>query len=228
MIHNNPKQEKSACSFQFETGSGINITIENSRTHSSLLRRVKAYDDSGWRELVDTYGDRIYYMSLRSGMSSHDACDVTSEVFVAIVRKVRDFKHNPLDGGFRKWVRVITKNKIRDHWRKRRHLAQAIGGSSWQQNIGVLPLDEPSQSESSPYVLEQNDTGWIEEVRAEVSDRDWAMFEMLVMDHRLASEVAEEFGTSVNVVYLAKSRLLKRLRQHAGVDFVAGSPAKRD
>ena len=211
---NDNRQRKD--SFEFTTGSGVIISIDGSRTSSSLLRKAQAFDEDAWQELVDHYGDRIYGWALRTRMPAHDAADITSEVFAAIVRKIRDFRRDREGDSFRKWVRTITKNKIRDYWRNRQRAAAVIGGSHWQQLLKSVALEsaDASHSESTSDHL-RYDKNFIEKVRAEFSRRDWAMFERLTIDDFSAAQVAEEFCTSLNVVYLAKSRIMKRLRDQA-------------
>ena len=217
MAHQKTKGEDYSHRFQFTTGSGVSISIEESRTSTSLMRKVKAFNEQAWHRLVETYGDRVYRWSLRTGMPAQDARDVTADVFVAIVRKIKDFRHDPDDGGFRKWVRTITKNKIRDYWRRRQHVVKAIGGSSWQQHLGSLSFESPNKSQYSSHAGTDSASveELIEEVRAEFSPRDWEIFQRLVLDEQSAGDVASEFGTTVNVVYLVKCRLLKRLRERA-------------
>ena len=48
----------------------------------------------------------------------------------------------------------------------------------------------------------------------EIPERDWAIFERLIIDDASPAGVAEEYTTSVNVIYLAKSRILKKLRDY--------------
>ena len=202
-------------SFQITTGSGVIISIDESRTSSSLLKKAKAFDEGAWQELVDSYGDRIYGWALRTRMPAHDAADITAEVFAAIVRKIRDFRRDRKGDSFRKWVRTITKNKIRDYWRDRQRVAAVIGGSRWEQQLKALAMESSDASQSAAASTSAEppryDESFIEKVRAEVSRRDWAMFERLTIDEYSPAQVAEEFGTSLNVVYLAKSRLSARL-----------------
>ena len=49
----------------------------------------------------------------------------------------------------------------------------------------------------------------------EFAPSTWQAFQRLAVDGRPAAEVAAELGTTVNAVLLAKSRVLRRLRQEA-------------
>ncbi len=52
-------------------------------------------------------------------------------------------------------------------------------------------------------------------IRLEFQPATWRAFERQVQDGQTASEVAEELGLTVNAVLIAKSRVLKRLREKA-------------
>ena len=211
------KSDETARTFEIRTGSGVLITVDDSRTSSTLLRKAKAFDEEGWQLLVDTYGDRIYRWARRTRIPPQDATDITAEVFVAIVRKIRDFRRDREQDGFRKWVRTITKNKIRDYWRSRQRVATPVGGSDWQHVLQSLPFewtgDAPSASRAT--CSQDSRSRIYQTIIDEVSARDWAIFQRLIVDEQTASDVAQEFGISINVVYLVKSRLMKRLRELA-------------
>jgi len=53
-------------------------------------------------------------------------------------------------------------------------------------------------------------------IRDDFSDRDWKIFYLYVAEERPVEEIADELGVSTNVVYLAKSRILRRFKQVFG------------
>src|SRR5206468_872600 len=55
----------------------------------------------------------------------------------------------------------------------------------------------------------------LEVAEPEFAPSTWQAFQRLAVDGRPAAEVAAELGTTVNAVLLAKSRVLRRLRQEA-------------
>ncbi len=50
-------------------------------------------------------------------------------------------------------------------------------------------------------------------IQQDFEDHTWRAFWGVVIDGRGASAVALDLGVEINVVYLAKSRVLKRLRE---------------
>ena len=56
-------------------------------------------------------------------------------------------------------------------------------------------------------------TRCLDQVRREFEPEVYRAFELYAMQDRPADQVAEELGTSRNAIYIAKSRILARLRQ---------------
>ncbi len=141
----------------------------------------------------------------------------------AVARKLPDFRKETEGATFRGWLRRITQNKLRDHFRNQaRHPDQAVGGTDGHQRILRLkaPLDAKTGHSSSNRSLDPQGSlsSWGQElvarVRGEVSDRDWRFFWRVVVDGQSAAEVGEEYGVTANAVRLVKMRVLRRLREH--------------
>ena len=192
-----------------------------SRTSTSLLLRAQADDADAWRQLVETYSRRIYRWCRQAGLQSADAGNVVQEVLRAVARKLPEFRRDRQGDTFRGWLRRITQNKLRDHFRSQsRFPDRAVGGTDAHQHMMGLqdPMEMSSGSESSCSPLMTSglsDVGRhiIERVRAEISDRDWRFFWRVVVDGQSAVDVGEEFGVTANAVRLVKMRVLRRLRE---------------
>ena len=52
-----------------------------------------------------------------------------------------------------------------------------------------------------------------ERVRQQVSERQWMVFWLTSVEERPIAEVAEEFEMSVGSIYVARSRITKRIRE---------------
>ena len=200
-----------ATSFQHRDDSP---RTELSHTSTSLLVAARSRDPEGWRQLVASHQSRIYRWCRHAGLGETDAADVAQEVFIAVTRGLDRFRRDRPGDSFRKWLRAITTHKIRDHWRRRGNDAQTRGGTAWLHWLsGVAASEAPSSINDHPR-LEPHDPRLvaIQRVRAEVNDRDWLIFQRTAVDQQSAADVAAELGVSANVVYLAKSRILRRLR----------------
>lgn len=187
---------------------------DDSRTSTSLLIGARSHDAEAWRRLFQTYAPMVYRWCRRAGLHQDAAADVGQEVFASAARRIGDFRHDRAGDSMRKWLRAITSNKIHDFWRAGGG-EQSQGGTSWLNLLHQLGQPDDSSASSLRTALRKEDLrlAAIEQVRAEASQRDWQIFEHIVIDERLPADVARQLGVPVNTVYLVKSRMLKRARQ---------------
>jgi RNA polymerase sigma factor (sigma-70 family) len=188
-----------------------------SETSLSLLQRLRAEpDDASWRRLVDLYTPLVQGWLRRQFVQLQDAEDVTQEVLGVVVRELKHFEHNQRTGAFRAWLRTITVNCLRAQWRKRQSKAEGIGDSDVARQLDQL--EDPSSGLSQVWDLQHDRhvmARLLELIACEFNSTTWQAFERHVLDGQPASDVAAVLGVSVNVVLLAKSRVLRRLRLEA-------------
>ena len=197
-----------------------------SRTSSSLLRRAKADDADAWQQLVETYSRRVYRWCRQGGLQPADASNVVQEVLRSVARKLGDFRREKASDTFRGWLRRITQNKLRDHYRNQaKRVDRAMGGTDAHQIIETAsetpkvgpPSGSPTQTDGDSQVsysgLNQISHPVVSRVRNEFSDRDWRFFWRVVVDGQSAVDVGQEFNVTANTVRLVKMRILRRLRE---------------
>jgi RNA polymerase sigma-70 factor, ECF subfamily len=196
-----------------------------SEPSSSLLDRVRAQDQAAWGRLVELYGPLVYRWCRRAGLQAADAADVGQEVFQAVARKVGDFHRDPAGGTFRGWLRAITRNKILDSFRRPAPGCPAAGGSDAQRRLQELPTrvweDAGPEAEAEDTRLLFRRA--VELIRGEFEEGTWRAFWQTAVEERSPADVAADLGVTVNAVYLAKSRVLHRLREEFG-DLLAPRP----
>src|SRR5947209_20383601 len=113
-----------------ETDSG---PPPSSGTSRSLLGRVQADEPEAWERFVGLYAPLVFHWCRGRGLQGSDAADVFQEVFRAVAAHVARFRKDRPGDTFRGWLRRITQNKLRDHFRKRSREVLAVGGSSVQE-----------------------------------------------------------------------------------------------
>jgi RNA polymerase sigma-70 factor (ECF subfamily) len=178
---------------------------------SSLLAGVKRDEPISWERLVHLYTPAVKYWCLRSRVDEHEAIDICQEVFMAARRGINSFQRDAAGQSFGAWLRRITINKVIDL--QRRQVPQALGGSDAQQMFGAIAEELGSslmQEDDATQILYQRA---IDLIAAEYSQRDNEAFRRVVVEEEAVEDVARDLGVSTNVVYLAKSRLLRRLRE---------------
>jgi RNA polymerase sigma-70 factor (ECF subfamily) len=179
-------------------------------TKPSLLVRVRdPLDAEAWRTFVALYAPLIYRYGRRRGLQDADAADVTQEVMGEVARAIRAFEYQPKRGRFRDWLLVIA----------RRRLIRFFENQARRPAAGLGPeLPEPTE-DSGP------DQEWneafnarvlhlaLQRIRPHFEVSSWRAFERVWMERRPAAVAAEELSLSIEAVYMAKSRILRRLEE---------------
>src|SRR5262249_30213619 len=149
-----------------------------------------------------------------SKLREQDALDVGQEVFRAVYGGIGQFRHDRPGDSFRGWLRVITRNKIRDFLRQQPP-DHGRGGSDALEQLYGLPCPHEAEEARAARRAETNGL-WqraVTLIRHEFSELHWQAFWGVAVEGRAAGDVAHQLGTTANVVYLAKSRIRGRLRR---------------
>jgi RNA polymerase sigma-70 factor (ECF subfamily) len=188
------------------------------RTSRSLLERARdPGDEASWRRLADLYTPLIRRWVRPYVAQPADVDDVVQEVLTTLAREIRRFEHNQRPGAFRAWLRSVTVHRLRASWQSRRAGSPAVGGDEALDRLRNLedpdsPLSRAWDDEHDRHVTRT----LLDAIRLEFQPATWYAFEQTVREGRPAAEVAAETGLTPNAVLIAKSRVLKRLRQKAG------------
>ena len=185
---------------------------------SSLLERLKAKSPGSWHRFVYLFGPLVYQWCRKHGLQEADACDVRQETFRAVAANIGDFRRDRPGDAFRGWLWKITRSKLADHWRRREKEVQAAGGSPAQKWLATLATSEGSPEEDpptpeTPGSLYQRA---LELIQNDFQEQTWKAFWRVAVDGATPADAAAELNLSVNAVYLAKSRVLRRLREELG------------
>ena len=184
-------------------------------TRSSLLLRIRdAQDDSAWGEFVEIYSPLVYGFARKQGLQDADAIDVTQDVLRIVSRTIGRLDYDPLRGSFRGWLFTIVRNELKDWFSKQRSSVTGTGDSSIAKRFEELPATESEQSALWDQEHHKRIFEWAaERVRGEVQESTWRAFWQTTVDGRSGKDVAAELGMSVAAVYLAKSRVMARLKE---------------
>ncbi len=160
------------------------------------------------------YSPLIQSWLRRQGVAGSDAEDLGQEVLAVVVRELPQFRHDGRPGAFRRWLRLITVHRLSDFWRARQNHPRAVGGSDFDAMLDQL--EDPNSSLSRLWDQEHDQhvaRGLLAYLEPQFEPQTWAAFRRVVLDGVKATEAAAELGMSVNAVLIAKSRILRRLRQ---------------
>jgi RNA polymerase sigma-70 factor (ECF subfamily) len=185
-------------------------------TSASLLDRIRlAADPADWQRLVDLYTPLIRGWLRRYGVRPDDGDDLVQDVLAVVVRRVPEFQHNHRRGAFRSWLRHIAVNRLREYWRQLKARPDAPGGdldaALEQLEDGDSPLSRQWDREHDLHVTRR----LLDLLCGQFESTTWEAFRRTALDGRPADEVAAELGMTPNAVYVARSRVLARLRREA-------------
>ncbi|MGE0605617.1 MAG: RNA polymerase sigma factor [Pirellulales bacterium] len=185
-------------------------------TSASLLDRLRLQPDGdAWTRLVELYTPLIRGWLVRHGLPPQECDDVVQDVLQIVVRRVPEFRRQRT-GSFRTWLRAIAVNCLRDFWKTRHGEPAASGNSEFAQMLEQLA--DPNSGLSQQWDQEHDrhvSQKLLETIRPAFEARTWQAFQRVAIDGASADQTAAELGISVNAVFIAKSRVLNRLRQEA-------------
>jgi RNA polymerase sigma-70 factor (ECF subfamily) len=177
-------------------------------TPASLLERLRQPDKkAAWVRFVELYTPLLYYWGGRLGLQESDAADLVQEVLTLLVRKLPQF-HYDRTQSFRAWLRTVTLNV----WRNLRRRAE-VPLEPNPPALANLPDPNPAEALSDAEYRQYLAGRAMELMQAEFQPTTWKACWECVAVGRPPAEVAAEVGISVGAVYVARSRVLSRLRQ---------------
>ena len=191
------------------------MSLSTLGTNPTLLFRVRnRQDDFAWNEFVDLYAPMIYGYLKRCRLQDADAADLTQDVMVAVNRHIDTFEYDPGRGRFRGWLQTITRNKARSFFEAQKRKLQASGDTAVLQ---MLAQEEDSSADLNAIwdaEYRQRVFQWgLSKVRDVVQPSTLQAFLKTAVENLDPATVAAELGMSTGAVYLAKARVIMRLRE---------------
>ena len=175
-------------------------------TPASLLERLRQPADlAAWARFVDLYTPLLYEWTRQAGLQEADAADLIQDVFQILLRKLPQFEYDR-QRSFRGWLRTILLNEWRSSLRRRLPLPLEDDDPRLAQADSIAGLMD---AEYRHYLIGRA----LQVMQVDFHPTTWQACWEHVAQGRPAAEVAAELGLSVKAVYLAKARVLRRLRQ---------------
>ncbi len=183
-------------------------------TQPSLLVRLRdPRDREAWERFVDLYAPLVYGFVRKRGLQDADAADLTQDVLRQVSVAAGKLEYDASRGSFRAWLFTVVRNRITDFWRQDgRHVHGTGDSSNWR----MLQDEVAAASDSAEW-----DAAWrrqlfqtaAQQVRADFTDSTWQAFWLTAVDDRPGKEVAEQLNLSIAAVYLAKGRVMNRIKE---------------
>ena len=181
--------------------------------YSLILRLRDPGDVAAWQEFVTLYEPLILRLAARKGLQDADAQDLCQEVFTAVARAIERWDPDPARGTFRGWLSRIARNLLVNFLAGQRRQPQGSGSTSVQELLEAQPAADAQAEAEFAAEFRRRAFHWAAaQVKEEVTDSTWQAFWRTGVENRPVAAVARELGLSPGAVYIARSRVLARLR----------------
>jgi RNA polymerase sigma-70 factor (ECF subfamily) len=183
-------------------------------TRATLLTQLRQapFDQAGWNEFVERYGRHIYRWCRQWKLQDADAEDLTQDILVKLTQRLRTFTYDPTRS-FRGWLKTVAHHAWRDFNESHRHAHRPTGDSQVEELILTLEaragLVEKLEEAFDLELLEAAKV----RVRLRVAPHTWEAFRLMALDGLPVAEVAAKVDMQVAMVYVAKSKVQKMLKE---------------
>jgi len=133
---------------------------------------------------------------------------------VVVSEKLPEFVHNGQPGAFRTWLRTILTYRVRHFIRGRQNRQALVAPQPLTDWLDQLA--DPDSALSRQWDQEHDEQlarRLLASIHAEFNAKTWQVFRLLVLEEVPAAEVARRLHITPNAVYVAKARVLSRLRE---------------
>lgn len=188
--------------------------MEPSTRRSLVLRLRNLDDETAWTEFVEIYEPLVYRLARRKGLQDSDARDLCQEVFRAVASAIERWDPDPSKGRFRAWLFAIARNLSLKALAGKNGRLCGTGRSTVQELLEAQPDEDPQAAAEFTREFRRRAFHWAAaQVRHEFTESTWQAFWRTGVESRAVAAVAEELGLSAGAVYVARSRVLARLRE---------------
>lgn len=180
-------------------------------TTSTILGGLRDFADRGaWEHFVSRFRTPIVHLAIGQGLKPADAEDVAQESLLAFADGFRAGRYDVRKGRLSRWLfgiayrQILRAREVRD-----RRAADAVGGDERADFADEAAATRSWDIEWERAILAQ----CMSRARSEVQPLTFRAFELVAIENRDAADVANELAIDIKVVYNAKHRLLKRIRE---------------
>ena len=183
-------------------------------TRTSLILRIADHGDAqAWEEFVRVYRPAIYQLASRQGLQHTDAEELAQEAMLAVARAVERWAPDPQRGRFRNWLSRIARNLSVNFRTRRKHQVWGTGNSGMQ----ALFEEQSNRKESLSQLFELEYQRAVfqcaaKHVQNEVQEKTWQAFWLSTIGDQPMADVARQLNLSIGAVYIARNRVIARLR----------------
>jgi RNA polymerase sigma-70 factor (ECF subfamily) len=180
-------------------------------TTSKVLSDLRGFEEQAWNAFVARFRDPVRRFAANLGLTEEDAEEVAQESLAAVAEALREGRYEPSRGRLRSYLFGIVRHRC---GRRGPGSARAVRESPaattfWQETPDEAILEQAWEESWKKARLEQG----LAQVRHEIRPRTFRAFSLVAFEELPAAEVGRRLELSENAVWLARHRVLKRLRE---------------
>jgi RNA polymerase sigma-70 factor (ECF subfamily) len=186
-------------------------------TRASLLVKLRdGSNHAAWQEFMNLYGPVVYGFARKRGLQDADAADLMQDVMRSVASAIGRLDYDPTRGTFRGWLFTITRNRIFNFLSASRLRPQGSGDSGTNQLLESHPANDGVDIWDVEYERRLASLA-MQRVKQEFQDNTWKAFWLTAVEGKAAADVSREIGLSTGAIYVAKSRVLARLKEEVDI-----------
>ena len=173
-----------------------------------LIQKAREGDSEAFRELLERYGRKVYYLALDLTGSPQDAEDLSQDVFMKVCQSLHTFRG---EASFGSWLYRITVNTNINHYRRKAFQAlktvETMDDQIWNQHHTSTNHNPEKNAESS--IMQQH----IHKALDGLTPREHSIFVMRHYQDMPLKEIAEALQIRVGTVKSTLFRALQRMQK---------------
>jgi RNA polymerase sigma factor (sigma-70 family) len=199
------------CVYQYEA---LPMTQLPTTRFTLLARLGEPANQAAWEEFVAVYEPAVYGFARKKGLQDADARDLCQDVLRAVSLAIERWTPDPARGSFRAWMFRIARNMLINFVASGKRRVRGAGDSAVQQALAELPARKSGDSELYETEYRRQLFVWAAgEVQNEFAASTWQAFWRTAIEGREIKTVASELDMTTGAVYIARSRVIARLRE---------------
>jgi RNA polymerase sigma factor (sigma-70 family) len=178
-----------------------------------LVQLRDGTNHGAWQEFMKMYGPVVYGFARKRGLQDADAADLMQDVLRSVSSAIGRLDYDRSQGTFRGWLFTITRNRVFNFLSARRLRPQGSGDTSMNR---MLDSHAAVSDGSDVWELEYQRrlaSLAMDRVKKEFQETTWQAFWLTAVEGNSAADVSKQIGMSTGAIYVAKSRVLARLKE---------------
>ena len=197
-------------------------------TRFTLIRRLpNAEDLAAWETFVSIYVPVICSFALSRGCSTDQTALLAKSAMIRVAEAISDFQPNEDQPRFRDWLFSLVMEELR---RKHPDLALDSHEIPRDGQMARALADAGEEGPVGQWNQEYRRMAYrraVQEMELEMADTPaWEVFRRTILEAEDPESVAAELGMTLGAAYLARSRVLAKLRERIAaieIDWESGA-----